>query len=174
MPHEIEIYEKESELSKQISLAFSDDDISLSQVEAIIFINEKPLRTSSKADETTSYFSNALTMKFTVVFSTYSDGSSVAKYYKLSSLSSSVVRINSGYSMDYINLFLFNNGITRYGGGKTNQTSAKNIGGSLNGTVYGNSSWEPTYTWMERTQAYAEFRIIRNGTKYESSWERTF
>lgn len=173
--HEINIYEKQSEICENRRLSEENEDIGkYTQIEAIVLIDEKKPKPRTSSDETWKYFNNALTMKFTVVFSVYNDGSSVANYYKLSRLSSSVVNINSGYSMDYINLFLFNNGVTRTGAGKINQSTAKNVGGSLNGTLYGNSSWEPTYTWEEVTKAYAEFRIKKGNSRYENSWGRTF
>lgn len=173
--HKINIYEKQTDYFENEELTIDNTDVEkYSQIEAIVLIDEKMAKSRASSDETWQYFNNALTMKFTVVFSVYSDGSSTANYYKLSSLSSSVVNISSGYTMDYINLFLFNNGVTRSGAGKMNQSTAKNIGSSLNGTLYGNSSWEPTYTWEEVTKAYAEFRIKKGSSKYENSWGRTF
>ena len=173
--HEINIYEKQSNYYENEEMGIDNIDVeNSSQIEVIVVIDENTTKARTSANETWKYFNNALTMKFTVVFSVYSDGSSIANYYKLSSLSSSVVNISSGYTMDYINLFLFNNGVTRTGGGKTNQSKAKNVGGSLNGTLYGNSSWEPTYTWEEVTKAYAEFRIKKGSSKYENNWGRIF
>lgn len=97
--HEINIYEKQSEVCENGISEESADNEKYSQIEAIVLIDEKSPKTRASSDETWKYFNNALTMKFTVVFSVYNDGSSTANYYKLSRLSSSVVNINSGYTM---------------------------------------------------------------------------
>lgn len=131
-----------------------------------------PDQVGATLEETSSHLSYAVKIKATITYNSYKSSTDSAKYYKITKLGFSVIELESPCEMLSTELRIDNNGVTDTGG-EIYQSVSKNIGSATTGTLNGDSSWVPAYSWEGiSVMGIIQSTIKRGQGSYNISWSR--